>query len=218
MTMRKIETLKDVQDGLSELARLDSRLESVILAAGDVPVRRVKPGFAALASIIISQQVSRASADAILGRFSALVQPLDAAGVLACGDDVFRRAGLSRPKQKTMLTLAMAVVRDGLDLDHLAAIDGAEAMAQLTGISGIGPWTAEVYLLSCAGHPDVFPAHDVALQGAVAHAFAMDERPTARALYRMAESWAPWRAVAARLFWAYWRELHGKDAAPVLAG
>lgn len=217
MKLQKIETLGDIQQGLAELAKLDDRLKNVIAAAGDVPLRRVEPGFAALASIVISQQVSRASADAILDRFSQLVVPLDASGVLSCGEDVFRQAGLSRPKQKTLLAVAEAVINDGLDLHQLTAIDADEAMSKLTSIAGIGPWTAEVYLLSCAGHPDVFPAHDVALQGAVAHAFSMENRPSAKALYSVAESWAPWRAVAARLFWSYWREMRGKDVAPALA-
>jgi DNA-3-methyladenine glycosylase II len=129
---------------------------------------------------------------------------------------VFREAGLSRPKQRTLLALGRAVAEDGLDLGRLASVEAREAMALLTGISGIGPWTAEVYLLAAAGHADVFPSGDVALQGAVAHAFALDQRPDAKRLAKIAESWAPWRAVAARLFWAYWREMRGADAAPAL--
>lgn len=214
--MRRIETPDDIAEGLAALVRLDPRLAAVVEAAGEVPLRRVPAGFASLASIVVSQQVSRASADAMLGRLAALVDPLDAGGILACGEDVFRAAGLSRPKQKTLLAVARAVAQDGLDLDRLAADDAERAMARLTAISGIGPWTAEVYLLSCAGHPDVFPARDVALQGAVGHAFGIEPRPAAKALSELAESWAPWRAVAARLFWAYWRGLRGRDAAPAL--
>lgn len=214
--MRRIETPDDIAEGLAALARLDPRLTAVIDAAGEVPLRRVPAGFASLASIVVSQQVSRASADAMLGRLAALVDPLDAGGILACGEDAFRAAGLSRPKQRTLLAVARAVTEDGLDLDRLAAEDAGQAMARLTAISGIGPWTAEVYLLSCAGHPDVFPARDVALQGAVGHAFGIEPRPAAKALGELAESWAPWRAVAARLFWAYWRGLRGRDAAPAL--
>ncbi|TIS00610.1 MAG: DNA-3-methyladenine glycosylase 2 family protein, partial [Mesorhizobium sp.] len=81
-------------------------------------------------------------------------------------------------------------------------------------VPGIGPWTAECYLLFAAGHPDVFPARDVALQTAVGHALGIDPRPPEKTLIRLAESWSPWRGVASRLFWAYYRELKGRDAAP----
>lgn len=214
--MRRIETEADVAAGIEALVRLDPRLEPVAAAAGAVPLRRVAPGFPALVSIIVAQQVSRASADAILGRFARLVDPLDAGGVLAAGEQVFREAGMSRPKQRTLLALGRAVAEDGLDLDLIAAAGAQEAMAALTALPGIGPWTAEVYLLIAAGHPDVFPAGDVALQGAVARGLALERRPDAKRLRQMAESWAPWRSVAARLFWAYWRETAGRDAAPTL--
>lgn len=212
--MKRIETLDDIAEGLDALMRLDPRLEAVVARAGEVPLRISQPGFASLVSTVVSQQVSRASADAILGRLTGLVAPLDAAGILAAGEAVFREAGLSRPKQKTLLAIARAVVEDGLDLDRLAAADPDEAMAALTALHGVGPWTAEVYLLFCAGHPDIFPAHDVALQSAVGDAFSIVPRPAAKTLYRMAESWSPWRGVAARLFWAYYREMRGREAAP----
>lgn len=215
--MRRIAGPHHIVEGLDALARIDPRLVAVIAAAGDVPLRLSPAGFASLASIVVSQQVSRASADAIMARLTALVDPLDAAGILAAGEDVFRAAGLSRPKQRTLVALARAVADDGLDLAMLATLDPGEAMARLTALPGIGPWTAEVYLLFCAGHPDVFPAGDVALQSAVAHALGMDPRPAPRALYAIAQAWAPWRGVAARLFWAYYREMRGRDAAPPLA-
>ena len=214
--MRRITKPEDIAEGLEALARLDPRLAAVIAAAGEVPLRLSAPGFASLVSIVVSQQVSRASADAILGRLAALVDPLDAPGVLAGGEGGLRTAGLSRPKQKTVLALAHAVAHDGLDLETLVLLDADEAMARLTALHGVGPWTAEVYLLFCAGHPDVFPAHDVALQSAVGHALGIAPRPGAKALYALAESWAPWRGVAARLFWAYYRDMRGRDAAPTL--
>ncbi len=212
--MRRITGPEDVAAGIAALERADPRLTAVVRQAGDIPLRLSEPGLASLVSIVVSQQVSRASADAILGRLVSLVDPLDAAGIRAGGEDALRAAGLSRPKQKTVLALADAVLDDGLDLAALVSLDGDEAMVRLTALHGIGPWTAEVYLLFCAGHPDVFPAHDVALQSAVGHAFGIAPRPGAKALYRLAESWAPWRGVAARLFWAYYREMRGRDAAP----
>lgn len=211
--MRRISNLDDVNLGLDALCALDPRLVAVRDMAGDVPLRLTEPGFASLASIIVSQQVSTASARAIFGRFTALVDPLTPEGLLAAGEDVFREAGLSRPKQRTLLAVAQAA-SDGLDLDGLCRLDAQEAMAAMVAISGIGPWTAEVYLLFAAGHPDIFPARDVALQSAVGHALGIDPRPGEKALIRLAESWAPWRGVASRLFWAYYRETRGRDGAP----
>ena len=126
---------------------------------------------------------------------------------------MFREAGLSRPKQRTLRAAAQAVV-DGLDLDHLCILDPDDAMARMVAVSGIGPWTAEVYLLFAAGHPDIFPARDVALQTAVGHALGMETRPGEKALIAIAKSWRPWRGVASRLFWAYYRTIRGKDAVP----
>lgn len=211
--MRRIATLDDVSRGLDALCVIDPRLARVREMAGEVPLRLSEPGFRSLASIMVSQQVSRASADAIFGRLTKLLDPLTAQAILDAGEDAFREAGLSRPKQRGLIAAAHAVA-GGLDLNHLCSLDADEAMALLTAVPGIGPWTAEVYLLFAAGHPDIFPARDVALQSAVGHALGIDPRPPAKALIAIAESWSPWRGVASRLFWAYYRELRGREAAP----
>jgi DNA-3-methyladenine glycosylase II len=213
--LRRIETLDDIGEGLAELGRIDPRLAPVIARAGEVPLRRVPAGFASLCSIITSQQVSLASAAAIFGRFSKLLDPLTPAAVLAAEDAVFRESGQSRAKQATLLAIAYEIVERGLDLDALCAADPAEATAKLTAIRGIGPWTAELYLLFAAGHADIFPAGDVALQVAVAEGLGLESRPGVKQLYAMAESWSPWRGVAARLFWALYREMKGREAVPV---
>lgn len=212
--MRKITTMSDIAEGLDALCRIDPRLSDVRGAAGAVPLRLSEPGFFSLVSIIVSQQVSRASADAIFGRLVTLVDPLTPEALLAAGEETFRAAGLSRPKQRTLVALAEAILRDGLDLHHLCALDAQEAIRRMTAVSGIGPWTAEVYLLFAAGHPDIFPARDVALQSAVAHALGLEERPGEKKLIAIAGSWSPWRGVASRLFWAYYREISGKEGAP----
>jgi len=211
--VQRIASLDDIAAGLDALCRIDPRLQTVRGKAGEVPLRLSEPGFESLASIIVSQQVSRASADAIFGRLVKLVDPLTPRGILAAGEEIFREAGLSRPKQRGLLAVAEAVA-GGLDLDHLCTLDAGEAIAAMTAVPGIGPWTAECYLLFAAGHPDVFPARDVALQTAVGHALGIEPRPPEKMLIRLAESWSPYRGVASRLFWAYYRELKGRDAAP----
>jgi DNA-3-methyladenine glycosylase II len=209
----QIASIEDISRGLDALCRLDPKLQAIRDLAGDIPLRRSVPGFHSLAAIIVSQQVSTASATAIFGRFEKLVDPLTAEGVLAAEDTDFREAGLSRPKVKTLRAVA-AAVRDGLDLDGLCRLDAAEAVSLMVAVPGIGPWTAEVYLLIAAGHPDIFPARDVALQTSVGHALGLAERPDEKALGKIAESWRPWRSVASRLFWAYYRTIRGREAAP----
>lgn len=214
--MRRITGFDDIAEGLDALCVIDPRLARVRALAGEVPLRLSEPGFASLVSAVVSQQISRASADAILGRLLRLVDPLTPEVLLAAGADAMREAGLSRPKQRTLTAIAEAVIGGGLDLHHLCGLDSQDAIARLTRVTGIGPWTAEVYLLFAAGHSDIFPARDVALQSAVGEALAISPRPGEKALVVIAESWSPWRGVAARLFWAYYRGLRGRDGAPDL--
>ena len=122
----------------------------------------------------------------------------------------WRRAEVDGKRAETVIRACQRAAA----IERLAALPVDEAAAKLQTIQGIGPWTAECYLLFAAGHPDVFPARDVALQSAVGHALGIAPRPPEKALVKLAESWSPWRGVASRLFWAYYRELKGRDAAP----
>lgn len=212
--MQRIETLDDIETGLEALVRIDGRLAAVRETAGGVPLRRTEPGFESLASIIVAQQVSKASADSIWKRLRGAVDPLTPENFIACGEEAWRIAGLSRPKQRALVHVCEAVIGGDLDLEGLCGHPPDEAIASMTAIKGIGPWTAEVYLLSAAGHADVFPAGDVALQNAVGDAFGHAARPDAAALREVAAAWSPWRGVAARLFWAYYAATRGREAAP----
>jgi DNA-3-methyladenine glycosylase II len=214
MTMNTIENEKDIQTGLAALAGCCPVLKSVIAQAPDVPLRRTTPGFASLASIIISQQVSKQSAEAIFGRMQEFVVPLTAERYLELGEEVWIKIGLSRPKQRTFLALCQSIADGEIALDELSAMTAADAMDRLVAIKGIGPWTAEVYLLFAVGHRDIFPAGDLALQQAAADAYGLEQRPTDKELRVMAESWAPWRGVAARLLWAFYAVKKGRTAMP----
>ncbi|MEE2474355.1 DNA-3-methyladenine glycosylase 2 family protein, partial [Pseudomonas aeruginosa] len=123
------------------------------------------------------------------------------AHLAAADDEALRACGLSAPKMRTLRAGAQAIVAGELDLDALAGASAEEAHAALTSIKGVGPWTADIYLLFCLGHPDAFPAGDLALQEAARIAFRMRKRPDARKLEALARKWRPWRAVAARLLW-----------------
>lgn len=205
MRMRPIETETDIEAALEELAAADPRLVRVIEAAGSVPLRREPGGFTGLARVVTAQQISTIAAAAIWARLVAAVDPFTPDAFLAAGEAVYRSAGLSRPKVAILTGLAQACA-EGFDPDALHGVPVEEALAAMTALKGIGPWTAESYLLFCAGHPDVFPAGDLALQVAVQHGLRMRKRPDDKKLRKLAEKWRPWRGVAARLFWAYYRQ------------
>jgi DNA-3-methyladenine glycosylase II len=216
--MRRIDSTDDIADGLLELARMDVRLARAIERSGPVPLRRKPPGYAALTEIILSQMVSKASANALWRKLELAAGEISPAAILALSPEAMREAGLSRAKAETLIRVGEAVTAGELDLDHLCRLEGRAAISVMTSIKGVGPWTAEVYLLFCAGHPDVFPAGDVALQSAAADILGLDMRPQPRALYKLAETWSPWRGVAARLLWAYYAAVMRRDATPVAAG
>lgn len=202
--------LIDCEEALTEAAEallaIDPETVGLMVElGGPPPLRRREPGFAGLAAIIVSQQVSVASANAIFGRLEAAISPLEAPVLLASGEDTLKLCGLSTPKIKALRALARAVTEDGLDLARLGALDAAEAHDSLIKVSGIGPWTADIFLLFCLGHPDAFPVGDLALQEAARLALGLKKRPDAKRLEKLAERWRPFRGIAARMLWAYYR-------------
>lgn len=213
--MKPIESPDDIAEGVAALQRLDRRLVPVIAASGEIPLRRRPADFAGLAQIVTGQQVSVASAAAIFARLEERVRPLDAPGLASVSDADLAGVGLSRPKIRTLRAIGDAC-RNGLDLSRLAERPGEEAHGELCAIKGIGRWTADIFLLFCAGHPDVFPSGDLALQVAVHNAFGLEDRPGPAALDGIAEAWAPWRGVAARVFWAWYRvQKQGRETMPL---
>ena len=195
----------DLDAALAALGKSDARFEALLARAGRPPLRRRADGFAGLAAIVVAQQLSTASANAIWGRLSAAFDRLEPAAILRARPARLARLGLSAPKIRALKAIAKAVAREDLALGGLAALTADEAHAALTAVHGIGPWTADIYLLSCLGHADAWPAGDLALQEAARVAFALPGRPNAKEMQALAEPWRPWRAVAARILWAYYR-------------
>ncbi len=213
--MTPIETDADVEAGLTALIEANPELAAIATATGALPLRRRSADFAGLTQIVTAQQVSVASAAAIFERVRTLLSPLTPETLAAFSDEDLAAAGLSRPKIRTLRAVA-AACESGLDLAGLAEKPADEAHAALCRIKGIGRWSADIFLLFCAGHPDIFPSGDLALQIAVQDALDLDERPTQRDLDGIAHNWAPHRAVAARLFWAWYRVMKdGRETLPV---
>ena len=217
MTDMKIITgMDDINEGLEHLALLDPALRPVIEIAGPLELRIHEPGFAGLAHIVVSQMVSRASANAIWARIIAGTDgAVTAENYLAAPEELRATFGLSRAKATTLEGLARAVAEGKVDLDGVVRKEGSAALSQLVAFRGIGPWTAEVYLMFCGGHPDIFPVGDVALRSAVAHALDLEVRPEAKWLAERATLWSPWRSVAARLFWGYYANIMRRAMAPL---
>jgi len=209
-----LETQADVDRAVALLVEQDPRLADVLAVAGPPPLRRRPHGFAGLASIVTSQQLSTASAGAIWARLTAHFVPFDPARVRRARAATLGRLGLSAAKIRTLKAIAAAIA-DGLDLDALADLPADDAHRTLTAVHGIGPWTADIYLLFCLGHADAWPAGDLAVQEAMRLAFKLKARPTAKDAIVIAEAWRPWRGVAACLMWSYYRAVKRREAAPL---
>src|SRR2546421_10836086 len=206
-----IHTASDLDSAIAALVALDSRWAVIAERAGKPPLRRREGGFAGLAQIIVSQQVSVASAAAIHGRLVAIGDPFDHVSVLRARRDKLVRVGLSGAKIKTLRAIAKAVERGEIDLKSLADMPADDAHKALVALHGIGPWTADIYLLTCIGHADAWPAGDLALQEAARMAFNLRTRPTTKEMGPLAENWRPYRAVAARLLWTYYRAMKNRE-------
>lgn len=214
--MKIIETDKDIGEGLAHLLGCDPVLKSTYAAAGAVPLRRNKAGFSGLARIVMGQQLSVTAADAVSRRLEARINPFTPQKVLRVREATLRDCGLSGPKIRAMRAIAQALDEKSLKLEDLPSMAPDEAMAHMMQVKGIGPWTAEIYLMFCIGHADIFPAGDLALQVAWQHAAGLNTRPDARMLAGIAQRWQPWRGVAARLLWSYYRAIkQGRSVAPL---
>lgn len=200
MVGRIIETPEDVAEGAAWLAAAEPCFAAALEVTGPLPLRRRADGFATLLSAIVSQQVSVAAATAIWGRLEAM-GATEPAGLLAAGDEALRAAGLSRQK----LAYGRAIAESGVDFAALRRMPDAEVVAALVRVKGVGVWTAEIYAMFSLGRADVFAPGDLALQEAARLVFELPLRPRERELRAMSLAWSPWRAVAARLLWAYYR-------------
>ena len=203
---RIIEGPDCVAEGTAWLCAREPAFARALTETGPWPLRRQDDGFAALMDAIIGQQVSVASARAIRARVEAAGY-LDAAAVAAACEDDLRAVGLSRPKVR----YALALSRSGVDFAGLRIRPDEEVIAELVALPGIGRWTAEIYAMFALGRADVLAAGDLALQEGARMLFALDDRPSERALREMALAWSPWRAVAARGLWAYYRVAKGRE-------
>lgn len=206
MDERLIRSAACLDEGGAQLAAVCPRLAHALALCAPLPLRLRPGGFRALVEIIIGQQVSVASAAAITRRMEE-AGLFTVAAVRAGGEDALRAAGLSRPKARYVAALAEA----GVDYDALEEMPSDEVIATLMALLGIGRWSAEIYTKFCLARADVIAAGDLALQEGARMLYDLDSRPDEAALRLMAEAWAPWRSVAARLLWAYYAKMKSRE-------
>lgn len=212
---RVIASEDDIRAGVRALRRKCAVMRSIHATVGDPPLRRYAPDFTALARIIVGQQLSIASAGAIWGRVAAL-GPVTAEALLRHDTAVLAAAGLSAAKIKTLQAVARAVAAEGLALEALVAQGDAAVRARLVEIHGIGPWTADIFVMFGIGRADAWAPGDLALQVAAGRVLGLAAKPTAAELEEISERWRPWRGVAARLLWAHYAHKPGAaTASPV---
>jgi DNA-3-methyladenine glycosylase II len=205
-----LDTPQALDEGLAWLAATDPVMARIIAEGARPRLRKREPGFEGLAAIVVSQQVSTASARAIWARVKERFPALGARDVHEAEDETLRACGLSGPKIRTLRAVSAAVLAGEVPLDALHLMPADAAHAALVAVKGIGPWTADIYLLFCLGHPDAFAAGDLALQEGARIAYDLDERPKPDALVALAERWRPWRGAAAKVLWAHYGILTGR--------
>ena len=188
-----------------ELAERDPDIARAYAQVGIPPMLARRTGFALLIETICSQQVSANASRAIMGRLDEVVGKLEPKTFLALDEAALKGIGFSRQKISYGRVLAEAVASGALKFSRLNRLDDEDVIAELTRLKGIGRWTAEIYLLFALKRPDVWPADDLAVVMAVQHLKGLKKRPDRKTMLKIGEAWRPWRSVAARLMWHYYR-------------
>jgi DNA-3-methyladenine glycosylase II len=202
--MSVIRTDDDIRRGMEALSATCTHMRMIGETIGPPPLRWREPGFSGLVSTITAQQLSVSSANAIRTKLHARFEPLTPEALLAASEADLRACGLSGPKIRTLRALSEAIVTGALPFDRLAEMPVEDAKAAMVAVHGIGPWTAEVYMMFCLGVQDIFAPADLALQEGAKLAMGLEARPSAKQMAEIALRWQPWRAVAARMLWAWY--------------
>ena len=195
-------TRESLETAAAALAARDPQLGAIHRAYGPPPMWARRPGFPTLLRIILEQQVSLISARAMFERLKSNIEPFEASGFIAAGEASLRSLGVTRQKAHYCIQVAEAFTNG--DLNQLARMNDEDAHAALLRIKGVGPWTANIYLLMALRRPDVWPEGDIALASALGRLRNMDRRPSFPELAKIAEAWRPYRSVAARMLWQYY--------------
>ncbi|MFC1858887.1 DNA-3-methyladenine glycosylase family protein [Thermodesulfobacteriota bacterium] len=202
--MTKPLTKKSLKEGALYLAAHDSDLARLLESDGIPPLWARKPCFATLIHIILEQQVSLASGMAVYRRLIDNLESFTPEHFLEVGSSHLRSLGVTRQKASYCINVAKAILEGQLDLKAVSGMDDLDAVETLSRIKGIGPWTANIYLLMALRRPDVWPSGDIALINTVRKVKEISEYPSPSTLSGIAETWRPFRSVAARMLWHHY--------------
>jgi DNA-3-methyladenine glycosylase II len=207
--MQCFDSREDLERAVKSLATREPRFASVLKEHGTPSLRQAEAGLSGLLMIVTEQFLSLQAAAAIWSRVAAALDPVSAQTVLAASPDRLKSLGLSNAKIKSFHCIARNMVEGRLNFEVIATMDDESARATLVTLPGVGPWTAEIYLLSVLQRADAWPAGDLALQASVQDLLSLGERPSPKEMITLAEPWRPYRAAAARLLWSHYRGLKG---------
>lgn len=202
--MKKCLTRTSLLEGVNELSQIDHGFALIVSQYGPPPLWKRPQGFPTLIHIILEQQVSLASAKAAYNRLSERLTTITPGKFLKLSDDELQQIGFSRPKKHYGRELAHALVSGNLDLSGLNKLTDQEVRNQLVQIKGIGPWTADIYLLVALGRLNIWPDGDLALAAAFKQLKDLSQRPSSKQMRRLSQNWRPWRSIAARLLWHFY--------------
>ena len=207
--MNRIDDPQQLAVAVGVLTAVESRFQNIVDRHGLPPLRRSADGLRVLLRIVTDQLISLKAGEAIWRRLEPELDPFEPATIARLPDAHLRGLGLSGAKARTFRAVAEAVEKKHIDFDKLATLPDREVLAALTAIKGIGPWTADIYLLSAMGRADAWPTGDLALQVAAQDLLGLANRPFPKDMEQLAEAWRPWRSVAARLLWSHYRAIRG---------
>jgi len=205
MHLRTIDTLADLEAAIAHVCAIEPAFQKIVDAIGLPPLRRQEAGFKGLVRIITYQLISLQAANSIWARVEDTFSDFSPKTMQNAPDEDFSACGLSRPKIKAIRAVCDHINNGKLSLTKLETAENSQIFDQLTSIKGIGPWSAQLYLLANLGRSDVFPYGDVALQESAKLLFGLKTRPTAKELQNQAILWKPYRAAAACLFWSHYK-------------
>ncbi|NQV16039.1 DNA-3-methyladenine glycosylase 2 family protein [bacterium] len=197
----------NLENAVSQLCEQDSKLATIVSQFGSPPLWKREPGFGTLVHIILEQQVSLASARTCFDKLNVRLPGVQPADFLTLSNAELLKIGFSRQKTRYTRILAQAVLDGALDINELNNLDDDEVFSRLTALTGIGPWTAKIYLLMALSRPDIWPEGDLALVAALQKLFNLDQRPDLKQFQDYGKNWRPYRAVAARILWHYYLSL-----------
>jgi DNA-3-methyladenine glycosylase II len=207
--MKRLSNLADIETSAIQLCKIEPRFHAILDVHGMPSLRTSPQGLEGLLMIVTEQFLSLSAAAAIWARVRKAIEPFDAATILKFSTDELLSLGLSRAKTKSFREIAERVIDGRLNFSELDDLTEDAIFKKLCTLPGVGPWTADIYLLAVMGTADAWPAGDLALRIAIHDLLKLDNRPEIKEMPFHAEAWRPHRAVAARLLWSHYRGLKG---------